>query len=216
MIEPTETSCYRLSARRNSSEQTVHREKVSAVSEPQDHRSDVAPTWFDCNPRWMGASRIGQWAEGNGRAGGTPCRKRGSATTFPAVSTESHPKLITEKSDHPVGPGNPGGEPARVGPAGLEWPYRVFYLGYEGGLQRDRILFPEVEGYQVLKGEFHIHTLYSDGQVTPEVRVYEAWRDGLDVLAITDHPEYLNVAFPDDWDAPMNERSSLQPNWTCC
>lgn len=130
--------------------------------------------------------------------------------------------LITEDSDHPVGPGNPGGEPVRVGlagiqsqgskgttlhkgsqpgaspTAGLEWPYRVFYLGYEGGLQRDRILFPEVEGHQVLKGEFHIHTLYSDGQVTPEVRVYEAWRDGLDVLAITDHPEYLNVAFPDD------------------
>lgn len=79
-----------------------------------------------------------------------------------------------------------------------EWPYQMFYLGYEAGLHRDQITFPEVEGYQVLKGEFHIHTLYSDGQVTPEVRVYEAWRDGLDVLAITDHPEYLNVAFPDD------------------
>lgn len=89
-------------------------------------------------------------------------------------------------------PASPGPSPA------LEWPYRVFYLGYENGLKRDRITFPEVAGYQVLKGEFHIHTLYSDAQVTPEVRVYEAWRDGLDVLAITDHPEYLKTAFPDD------------------
>ena len=131
--------------------------------------------------------------------------------------------LITEDGDHSVDARNPGDEAVMVGLSGFqsqgskgsssqkgaqpgtgstaeaaEWPYRVFYLGYEAGFHRDRIIFPEVEGYQVLKGEFHIHTLYSDGQVTPEVRVYEAWRDGLDVLAITDHPEYLKVAFPDD------------------
>ena len=36
---------------------------------------------------------------------------------------------------------------------------------------------------------FHIHTCFSDGQVYPTGRVNEAWCDGLDVIAITDHFE---------------------------
>lgn len=58
--------------------------------------------------------------------------------------------------------------------------------------------FPDVEGNLVLAGDFHNHTIYSDGQVTPEVRIWEAWRDGLDILSLTDHPEYLDRAFPED------------------
>lgn len=34
-----------------------------------------------------------------------------------------------------------------------------------------------------------MHTVFSDGSVWPTVRVSEAWRDGLDVIAITDHLE---------------------------
>ena len=74
------------------------------------------------------------------------------------------------------------------------WPYVAGHLG----LAREEILFPTVAGYQVLKGDFHIHTIYSDGQVLPETRVWEAWRDGLDILSITDHPEYQRMAFPED------------------
>ena len=36
-----------------------------------------------------------------------------------------------------------------------------------------------------------MHTVFSDGDVWPTVRVQEAWRDGLDVIALTDHIEYL-------------------------
>jgi len=50
---------------------------------------------------------------------------------------------------------------------------------------------PDIPGFLTLKGDFHIHTVFSDGQVWPEVRVNEAWREGLDVIAITDHIEYL-------------------------
>jgi hypothetical protein len=41
-----------------------------------------------------------------------------------------------------------------------------------------------------LKCDFHIHTVFSDGLVWPTVRVEEAWREGLDAIAITDHVEY--------------------------
>jgi 3',5'-nucleoside bisphosphate phosphatase len=35
-----------------------------------------------------------------------------------------------------------------------------------------------------------MHTVFSDGRVWPTIRVEEAWREGLDVIAITDHIEY--------------------------
>jgi 3',5'-nucleoside bisphosphate phosphatase len=49
---------------------------------------------------------------------------------------------------------------------------------------------PGFSGYRTLKAEFHIHTIFSDGLVWPTVRVSEAWRDGLDVISLTDHLEY--------------------------
>ncbi|MBS2212096.1 hypothetical protein KEM09_11820 [Carboxylicivirga mesophila] len=55
---------------------------------------------------------------------------------------------------------------------------------------RQQILIPDITGYHTLKGDFHIHTIFSDGSVWPTVRVEEAWREGLDVIAITDHLEY--------------------------
>jgi len=64
--------------------------------------------------------------------------------------------------------------------------------------QRRLIEVPDIEGYITLKCDFHMHTIFSDGAVWPETRVEEAWADGLDVIAITDHDiyhphkEYLN------------------------
>ena len=52
------------------------------------------------------------------------------------------------------------------------------------------ITIPDVENYKVLKGDFHMHTLFSDGRVMPVDRVNEAVDNGLDVIAITDHIEY--------------------------
>ena len=48
---------------------------------------------------------------------------------------------------------------------------------------------PDLPGYKTLKGDFHIHTVFSDGRVWPTVRVMEAWRDGLDVISLTDHAD---------------------------
>jgi 3',5'-nucleoside bisphosphate phosphatase len=55
---------------------------------------------------------------------------------------------------------------------------------------RYEIQFPHPPGYQTLKCDLHLHTVFSDGTVWPSVRVAEAWRQGLDVIAISDHIEY--------------------------
>jgi hypothetical protein len=52
---------------------------------------------------------------------------------------------------------------------------------------RKEIRLPEIDGYRLLKCDFHIHTTFSDGIVWPTLRVNEAWEDGLDAIAITDH-----------------------------
>ncbi len=55
---------------------------------------------------------------------------------------------------------------------------------------RNEIRIPNFNGYKTLKCDFHIHTVFSDGKVWPDIRVTEAWQEGLDAIAITDHIEY--------------------------
>ena len=55
---------------------------------------------------------------------------------------------------------------------------------------QNRIAIPDINGYKTLQCDFHIHTVFSDGLVWPTVRVDEAYREGLDAIAITDHLEY--------------------------
>jgi hypothetical protein len=54
---------------------------------------------------------------------------------------------------------------------------------------RKEIRIPGISGYLTLKCDFHMHTIFSDGTVWPTVRVEEAWEEGLDAIAITDHIE---------------------------
>ena len=55
---------------------------------------------------------------------------------------------------------------------------------------RTEMLIPQVAGYNVYKSDLHTHSIYSDGNVTPQYRIREAWLDGLDIIAITEHIEY--------------------------
>jgi 3',5'-nucleoside bisphosphate phosphatase len=50
--------------------------------------------------------------------------------------------------------------------------------------------FPDIPGYITLACDLHIHTVFSDGYVWPNIRVQEALKDGLDAIAITDHIEH--------------------------
>ena len=56
--------------------------------------------------------------------------------------------------------------------------------------QRRIVNLPNIPGYVTLKCDFHLHTVFSDGDVWPTVRIDEALRDGLDAIAITDHLEF--------------------------
>jgi predicted metal-dependent phosphoesterase TrpH len=56
--------------------------------------------------------------------------------------------------------------------------------------QSGRIVIPDLNGYVTLKCDFHIHTVFSDGTVWPTIRVDEAYREGLDAIAITDHVDW--------------------------
>ena len=58
-------------------------------------------------------------------------------------------------------------------------------------VQIDELRLPkEILGYQVLKCDLHMHTIFSDGIVWPTVRVNEAISERLDAIAISDHLEY--------------------------
>src|SRR5512136_144389 len=63
-------------------------------------------------------------------------------------------------------------------------------ITFTGFGQRKIVNLPDLPGYVTMKCDFHMHTAFSDGNVWPTVRVGEAWRDGLDAIAITDHLEY--------------------------
>jgi len=88
-------------------------------------------------------------------------------------------------------------------------------------LHRTEIFLPKVNGYNVYKADLHTHTLYSDGSVMPSFRVQEAWQQGLDIIAITDHLEsrrteevmvkYLEKYVSDEYPEAVNTFIALEP-----
>ena len=71
---------------------------------------------------------------------------------------------------------------------------------------REELHIPDILGFQTLKCDFHMHTVFSDGLVWPTVRIDEAWREGLDAIAITDHIEYQ----PHEKDVPTEYNRSYE------
>ena len=59
-----------------------------------------------------------------------------------------------------------------------------------GGENGRKIEFPDLPGLKTLVCDLHMHTVFSDGSVWPNIRVMEANKDGLDVIATTEHLEY--------------------------
>jgi predicted metal-dependent phosphoesterase TrpH len=53
-----------------------------------------------------------------------------------------------------------------------------------------KITFPDIPGYVTMKVDLHQHTVFSDGDVWPTIRVEEALKDGLDAISLTEHLEY--------------------------
>lgn len=67
--------------------------------------------------------------------------------------------------------------------------------------KREIITIPDVNGFKVLKCDFHMHTVFSDGMVWPNMRLQEVQEEGLDAFSITDHVEshpHSNEIIPDN------------------
>ena len=54
-------------------------------------------------------------------------------------------------------------------------------------LSRQEVILPTVGGYTPYKADLHIHSTLTDGMVNIKGRMEEAWSDGLDVIAATEH-----------------------------
>lgn len=63
--------------------------------------------------------------------------------------------------------------------------------------------FKAPKGMTLVSTDLHIHTVFSDGAVWPNIRVEEARREGLDLIAMTDHLEYQ----PHSEDIPHPDRN---------
>ncbi|MCX2720604.1 Sb-PDE family phosphodiesterase [Lentiprolixibacter aurantiacus] len=63
--------------------------------------------------------------------------------------------------------------------------------------------YPNIEGYVTLKTDLHQHSVFSDGEVWPSIRVMEALRENLDVISLTEHLEYQ----PHKADIPHPDRN---------
>ena len=82
----------------------------------------------------------------------------------------------------------------------------IYSHGSAGSFTKDEngsrlITFPDTQKYKTLVTDLHTHSVFSDGHVWPNIRVGEALRDGVDVLAVTEHLEYqphrLDIPHPD-------------------
>ncbi|MEQ8220001.1 MAG: Sb-PDE family phosphodiesterase [Arenibacter sp.] len=65
------------------------------------------------------------------------------------------------------------------------------------------LTYPNIEGYISLKTDLHMHSVFSDGNVWPTIRVQEALRENLDAISLTEHLEYQ----PHKEDIPHPDRN---------
>lgn len=66
-----------------------------------------------------------------------------------------------------------------------------------------KVYFPDIPGFNTITCDFHMHTVFSDGSVWPDIRVQEAIREGLDCISTTEHLEYQ----PHSEDIPHPDRN---------
>ena len=84
-------------------------------------------------------------------------------------------------------------------------PQTLLPVGYMR-LSRYEIILPSVGGYNPYKADLHIHSALTDGVVNIKGRVEEAWCDGLDVIAATEHMSIRPVADTEGKPTPESVR----------
>lgn len=71
------------------------------------------------------------------------------------------------------------------------------------GQDTRKVTFPDIPGYHTLSVDLHMHTVFSDGSVWPDIRVFEAIEDEIDLISLTEHLEYQ----PHSEDIPHSNRN---------
>ena len=66
----------------------------------------------------------------------------------------------------------------------------ILFLSFNLSLFSQEKFFKNPKNTFLISTDLHIHTVFSDGFVWPDLRVDEALREGLDLISITDHLEY--------------------------
>ena len=66
----------------------------------------------------------------------------------------------------------------------------TFFLIAATTLSAQPPFFKAKSGSHWVSTDLHIHTVFSDGAVWPSIRVEEARKEGLDLIAMTEHLEY--------------------------
>ncbi len=72
-----------------------------------------------------------------------------------------------------------------------------------GHAHGNALTYPDIPGFVTLKCDLHQHTVFSDGEVWPSIRVMEALRENLDAISLTEHLEYQ----PHQEDIPHPDRN---------
>lgn len=80
--------------------------------------------------------------------------------------------------------------------------------GYPYAMNPRKIDIPDIDGYTTLKVDLHMHTVNSDGYVAPSLRVTEAFVEGLDGIAITDHQPAFGK--PAGWDYDQSYKQAIK------
>ncbi len=76
-------------------------------------------------------------------------------------------------------------------------------LGQSAHQHTRTIQFPDIPGHITLVSDLHQHSVFSDGNVWPSIRVEEALKDGVDIISLTEHLEYQ----PHQEDIPHPDRN---------
>ena len=67
-----------------------------------------------------------------------------------------------------------------------------FVIHFLSFSQNRKVFFNNPDEIHLISSDLHIHSIFSDGQVWPSIRVDEARRDSLDLISLTEHLEYLS------------------------
>ena len=85
-------------------------------------------------------------------------------------------------------------------------PLALFCL-QAGAVVPHKVVIPDVPGYVTLKGDFHVHTIVSDGRTWPSECVDEAEYDCLDFVSITDHLDSGHQNLKEIWGGAVDRNS---------